>query len=438
MRITLKKRKGHNRGQDNQGGSRDGDDSDSDSDNDSEDDNEEVEIKPDLEAMKSKKHNDNRKGERNDNSNNKNKGNNGDSDSRPMMTNSKLEETKQIDQNDACHGMDMEFEDQDPFDFSASLAKGRELDKTEKKAKNKKGNNDGCDEEEEEEEDEEEEGIEEKKETVKVQISGSLSITGKEKQNKNKKEKSNTDTDDKTKIMNSNSESHSESKILSDSLLKDNNNAIMSKSATLTAVGNKRKKNSDVRNMILRTKKNKLNETTSKSHQSTNENKNDDEDVIVNKEEVEDVDIDDINTGERQPHRCLIFAQHRQTLDIIEKCVLKLHFPSVSYRRLDGTVPPIVRADIARQFNSQDDYTTANKYENENENEIENEKITEESLNLNNMKASRNMKTLKKPSRRNETSNELKTVKGDIRILLMTTRSCGLGLNLVAADTVIL
>jgi len=83
--------------------------------------------------------------------------------------------------------------------------------------------------------------------------------------------------------------------------------------------------------------------------------------------------------------KCLIFCQHRSVLDIVENCVMKRHFPSVQYKRLDGTLSPLRRSDIVEQFQSSD--------------------------------TSRNEKAL--------------------RILLLTTRACGLGLTLTAADTVI-
>ena len=54
------------------------------------------------------------------------------------------------------------------------------------------------------------------------------------------------------------------------------------------------------------------------------------------------------------PHKCLIFAQHRQTLDIIENCVLLRYFPTINYKKLDGSVPPIVRAQWAQKFNQAD------------------------------------------------------------------------------------
>ena len=46
--------------------------------------------------------------------------------------------------------------------------------------------------------------------------------------------------------------------------------------------------------------------------------------------------------------KCLIFAQHTGTLDLLETCVMKRFLPSVSYRRLDGGVAPLVRAGTYR------------------------------------------------------------------------------------------
>jgi TATA-binding protein-associated factor len=84
-------------------------------------------------------------------------------------------------------------------------------------------------------------------------------------------------------------------------------------------------------------------------------------------------------------HRCLIFAQHTSVLDIVETCVMQKYFPDINYSRLDGSVDPNKRGEIAKKFDDQKNNSTTD----------------------------------------------------DIRILLMTTRACGLGLNLTAADTVI-
>lgn len=82
------------------------------------------------------------------------------------------------------------------------------------------------------------------------------------------------------------------------------------------------------------------------------------------------------------PRKCLIFAQHRNALDIVEECVMRRYFPSVSYRRMDGSSAPTTRAQIAHDFNT--DSTSHNT-----------------------------------------------------RLLLLTTGACGLGLNLTGAEVVI-
>ncbi|XP_052865254.1 TATA-binding protein-associated factor 172 [Anopheles cruzii] len=78
-------------------------------------------------------------------------------------------------------------------------------------------------------------------------------------------------------------------------------------------------------------------------------------------------------------HRALIFCQLKAMLDIIENDFLKKHLPTVSYLRLDGSVPPSTRHHIVTKFNGD-------------------------------------------PS---------------IDVLLLTTQVGGLGLNLTGADTVI-
>jgi len=51
-------------------------------------------------------------------------------------------------------------------------------------------------------------------------------------------------------------------------------------------------------------------------------------------------------------HRVLIFAQMKAMLDIIESDLLKVHMPSVTYLRMDGSVEPSKRQSIVNQFNS--------------------------------------------------------------------------------------
>nr|CAD7399296.1 unnamed protein product [Timema cristinae] len=78
-------------------------------------------------------------------------------------------------------------------------------------------------------------------------------------------------------------------------------------------------------------------------------------------------------------HRALIFCQLKAMLDIIENDLFKRHMATVSYLRLDGSIPPSMRHSVVAQFNSD-------------------------------------------PS---------------IDVLLLTTQVGGLGLNLTGADTVI-
>ena len=82
---------------------------------------------------------------------------------------------------------------------------------------------------------------------------------------------------------------------------------------------------------------------------------------------------------DKDPHRVLIFAQHKGTLDIIQSVLLTPHLPLVPILRIDGGTEAMERFQIATNFNSD-------------------------------------------PT---------------IRILLLTTTVGGLGLNLTGADTVI-
>ena len=51
--------------------------------------------------------------------------------------------------------------------------------------------------------------------------------------------------------------------------------------------------------------------------------------------------------------KCVVFAEHLRTLDLIEELVLKPKFPSIIYKRLDGSVTPSQRASIAETFNKE-------------------------------------------------------------------------------------
>lgn len=91
------------------------------------------------------------------------------------------------------------------------------------------------------------------------------------------------------------------------------------------------------------------------------------------------------NDGQQQQqqlvsqHRALIFCQLKSMLDIVEKDLLRVHLPTVTYLRLDGSVPAAQRHSVVARFNAD-------------------------------------------PS---------------IDVLLLTTQVGGLGLNLTGADTVI-
>ncbi|RVE49547.1 hypothetical protein evm_005775 [Chilo suppressalis] len=52
------------------------------------------------------------------------------------------------------------------------------------------------------------------------------------------------------------------------------------------------------------------------------------------------------------PHRALVFCQLKRMLDIVEKDLLQRHLPSVTYLRLDGSVPPQQRHAIVSRFNA--------------------------------------------------------------------------------------
>lgn len=51
-------------------------------------------------------------------------------------------------------------------------------------------------------------------------------------------------------------------------------------------------------------------------------------------------------------HRVLIFCQMKTMLDIIEQDLFKAHMPTVTYMRLDGTVPTNQRTQLVARFNN--------------------------------------------------------------------------------------
>lgn len=59
-----------------------------------------------------------------------------------------------------------------------------------------------------------------------------------------------------------------------------------------------------------------------------------------------------VQTESVSQHRALIFCQLKSMLDIVEKDLLKKHLPTVTYLRLDGSVPASMRQDIVHNFNT--------------------------------------------------------------------------------------
>jgi len=49
--------------------------------------------------------------------------------------------------------------------------------------------------------------------------------------------------------------------------------------------------------------------------------------------------------------KCLIFAQYTQSLDIVERLLFEPHMPSLQYLRLDGRVPSNQRNEVVDRFN---------------------------------------------------------------------------------------
>ena len=57
--------------------------------------------------------------------------------------------------------------------------------------------------------------------------------------------------------------------------------------------------------------------------------------------------------GQTKPAaKCLIFAQFKQSLDVVEKYLFQPHMPSLRYLRLDGSVPPEKRPELVDRFNN--------------------------------------------------------------------------------------
>jgi hypothetical protein len=327
----------------------------------------------------------------------------------------------------------LECEDEDPFDFSASLARGREISTV--NAKTKKLDDGGVDVEEEEE-------VEEEEVTELVPVTCQAI--------EQSKYDLNTNFDD-AKVG-----------------AKDEPSLDCRSTSTpeylgmtvKTATEHRTFASSDVRATILKTRKRSLKSHTNgggevgvgigtgtESLPPGSKGRGDDSEEgdeetqrpppqpspLPSQQPDVPLNADNDWTEGRTLHRCLIFAQHRQTLDLIEKCVLQQHFPTVHYRKLDGTVPPAVRADVAHRFNTQDQGGAVLQVgvdRNAAEGTIRDDEGGEGRGRGKGggIGAILTSKMRARQSRRGD----------DIRILLMTTRSCGLGLNLTAADTVIL
>ncbi|PVU89239.1 hypothetical protein BB559_005174 [Furculomyces boomerangus] len=59
-----------------------------------------------------------------------------------------------------------------------------------------------------------------------------------------------------------------------------------------------------------------------------------------------------LTSGASASHRALIFCQHREMLDCIQRDLFARHMPSVSFLRLDGTVDARNRQSVVTKFNS--------------------------------------------------------------------------------------
>lgn len=60
------------------------------------------------------------------------------------------------------------------------------------------------------------------------------------------------------------------------------------------------------------------------------------------------------NSSRTLGSKCLIFAQFNQSLDVVEQLLFEPHMPSLRYVRLDGRVPQGKRTAIVDSFNSDD------------------------------------------------------------------------------------
>jgi SNF2 family DNA or RNA helicase len=131
--------------------------------------------------------------------------------------------------------------------------------------------------------------------------------------------------------------------------------------------------------------------------------------------------------------KCLIFAQHSVTLQLIEDLILKRYFPDVPYAKLDGNMKPQERFRIAQKFNAAADQ----KHAAEGDDSV-NFLAPQDTASTSVKNQEEIIAQLKHAiPRLVKSGNPSETEDDEIRILLLTTKSCGLGLNLTKADTVI-
>lgn len=62
-------------------------------------------------------------------------------------------------------------------------------------------------------------------------------------------------------------------------------------------------------------------------------------------------DIEEEEEEELSQHRALIFCQQKSMLDIIESMLFSKHMKSLSYLRIDGSVPAMKRQEIVTRYN---------------------------------------------------------------------------------------
>lgn len=86
---------------------------------------------------------------------------------------------------------------------------------------------------------------------------------------------------------------------------------------------------------------------------ASDNNSSDDLDFLENNDDTyDDGDADSPEIAAmNNSTKCLIFAQFTQSLDIVERLLFEPHMPSLQYLRLDGRVPANQRNTVVDQFN---------------------------------------------------------------------------------------